>query len=85
MNNSATTEEITFEKVLNLARQLPDVDQARLVARLAPRVEWVVNQVVADKASHHQKRLRGLLSDLGPAPSAQDIDEVQHEMWAYLT
>jgi hypothetical protein len=21
------------------------------------------------------------LADLGPAPSAEDIDEVQHEMW----
>ena len=25
--------------------------------------------------------LRGLLADLGPAPSAEDIDEVQQEMW----
>jgi hypothetical protein len=36
-----------------------------------------------DEAPTTPKRsLRGALADLGPAPSAEDIDEVRREMWA---
>ncbi len=78
---TTTNDEVTFEQVLVLAQQLQPVDQARLVARLAPIVERVLNHVERT-TSQPRKPLRGLLADLGPAPSAADIDEVQQEMWA---
>lgn len=75
-------EEVTFDQVFNLAQRLRPVDQVRLMARLAPKVEWMLQQVETDTPVHERKPLRGLLADLGPAPSAEEIDEVQHEMWA---
>ena len=77
-----SVDEITFEQVLALAQQLRTVDQARLIARLAPKVEQLLEQI--DLGTSHQSGLplRGLLSDLGPAPSAAEINEMQQEMWA---
>jgi hypothetical protein len=79
---AASTDDLTFEQVLVLAQRLPPVDQVRLVARLAPQVERVLEQVAPTDAIQSWTPLQGLLSDLGPAPSAEDIDEVQREMWA---
>jgi len=78
------TSEITFDQVLNLALRLRPIDQARLVVRLAPRIELLVEQVESHSPNLVRKSLRGLLADLGPAPSADEIDGVQHEMWATL-
>jgi hypothetical protein len=77
MNATGTT----LEDVLALARRLPSVDQARLVARLAPMVERVLDQAAASP-SPSRTPIRGLLADLGPAPSAEEIDEVRREMWS---
>lgn len=76
------TNEITFEQVFDLAQRLRPIDQARLVARLASKVEWLLDQVEPVINKQPRQSLRGLLADLGPAPSAEEIDDVQHEMWA---
>jgi len=72
--------EVTLEQVLTLARKLRPVDQARLVVRLAPRIEQFLNQVEGEEASQPRRPLRGLLPNIGPAPSAEDIDEARREM-----
>lgn len=79
-------EEITLEKVLALALRLRPVDQARLMARLAPEVEAVLEGTVAalPKERPASESVYGILADLGPGPSAEEIDEVRREMWAYL-
>ena len=77
-----TTTDVTFEQVFRMARRLRPVDQARLVARLAPAMERLVEQIDHAPAEQPRLPLRGLLADLGPAPSAEEIDEVQREMWA---
>jgi hypothetical protein len=83
MNSKELTKDtISLDEVLILAKQLRPFDQARLVARLAPQVEWVLEQVEPVVSSLPHSSLRGLLADLGPAPSAKDIDEAQREMWA---
>ncbi len=74
--------EITFEQVFALAQRLRPIDQARLVVRLAPRVEPLLEQVEATAAALPRQPLRGLLADLGSAPSAAENDEVQREMLA---
>ena len=76
------TDEVTFDQVFSLAQRLRPMDQVRLVARLAPKVEWLLEHIEPATTVQTRKPLRGLLADLGPAPSAAEIDEVQHEMWA---
>jgi hypothetical protein len=82
MNSISVTGEVSFEQVLVLAQRLRPVDQARLAARLLPVVETVLNQVAPANAPPVHQPLRGLLADLGKAPSAAEIDEVQRTMWA---
>ncbi len=81
MNPATAPSNITFEQVWQLAQKLRPIDQARLMARLAPTVERVLAQTEPAIVRTTAQPLRGLLADLGPAPSAQEIDEVQHEMW----
>lgn len=76
-----TTTDITLDHVLALARRLRPVDQARLIARLAPTIEQVVAVSPASEPATLPP-LRGLLADLGTAPSASDITDIQHEMWS---
>lgn len=76
-----TTAEITLDQVLALARRLRPVDQARLIVRLAPTMEHMLTQPQLSTETA-RPRLRGLLADLGPAPSDTDITETQREMWA---
>jgi hypothetical protein len=80
-NQELIKEPVSLEQVLILAQRLRPVDQARLVARLAPQMEGFLTQIEPD-VTGKQITLRGLLTDLGPAPSADEIDEAQHEMWA---
>jgi hypothetical protein len=72
----------TLDEVLSLARRLRPSDQARLIVRLAPTIEHLVDQRESTSAPSSRPRLRGLLADLGPAPSAEEITDVQREMWA---
>ena len=81
-NQIMIADKVTFEQVFSLAQQLHLKDQVRLIARLAPTVELMLEQVESVSPGLTRKPLRGLLADLGPAPSAQEIDDVQHEMWA---
>jgi len=70
----------TFDQVLDLAQQLSPRDQARLVARLAPAIERALEQ----PPSRPRPDFWGILADLGPAPSAEEIDEARREAWANL-
>lgn len=78
------TATVTFEDVFRMAQQLKPADRVRLVARLAQTVEPFLETVDRPTPRSPRRRLRGLLADLGPAPSADDIDEVQRDMWAPL-
>jgi len=66
---------VTLEEVLFLARQLPSLDKVRLIERIAPDIERDIRQ------GQPLRSLLGLCADLGPTPSAEDIDEVRREMW----
>jgi hypothetical protein len=73
------TTDVTLDQVLALARRLRPIDQARLVARLVPAME----QMFIEPQEHiTHPPLRGLLGNVGHAPSEIDITEVQKEMWA---
>ena len=72
---SATTY-VTLDQVLDLARRLSSEDKLRLIERLAPQVL----QAFHPTPPHPSTSLDGILADLGPAPSLEDIAEVRHEM-----
>jgi hypothetical protein len=69
---------VTLEQVLDLAQKLSPRDQARLVVRLAPALERMLEQPI----SSPRPDFWGSLSDLGPAPSAEEIDQARREAWA---
>jgi hypothetical protein len=69
---------VTLEQVLELTKQLSLLDKVRLIERVAPQIARALE--VARPAP--RKSLWGLCADLGPAPSAEDIDEARREAWA---
>ena len=69
---------VTLEDVLKLARQLSPVDKVRLIERVAPQVE----RDLLNSPGDGSRSLLGLLKDLGPAPSAEEIDAARREAWA---
>jgi hypothetical protein len=74
----AETKVATLEQVVSLARQLPPVEKIRLIERMVPEIE----RDMLGQRPLKRKSLLGLCADLGPAPSAEDIDEIRREMWA---
>jgi len=69
---------ITLEQVMSLARQLPPLEKVRLVEQIAPEIERDMLQ----RQPNRRKSLLGLCADLGPAPSAEEIDAIRREVWA---
>ena len=67
-----------LEDVIAVALRLSPVDKVRLVERVASVLE---NDLVASRPAP-RRSLRGLWADLGPAPSAEEIDEARREAWA---
>ncbi len=72
------TRSVTLEDVLTLAKKLKAPDKVRLIERLAPDIE---RELVIDKPASC-KSLWGLCADLGPAPSAEEINKARREEWA---
>lgn len=70
----------TFDHVLALAQRLSPVEQARLIERLTAGIVVVLE---AEKKTP-RRSLRGILAHLGPAPSAEDIDEMRREAFAHF-
>jgi len=68
---------MSFEEIAALADQLSAIEKIRLVERLTTGLE----QQLANEKPKPRRSLYGILADLGPAPSAEDIDEVRKEVW----
>ena len=68
---------VTLDEVMTLAVTLPAADRVRLIERLASSLygNWIARE---DEPS---RSMLGALAHLGPAPSAEEIDEVRREMW----
>ena len=67
----------TFDEVAALALQLAPADRVRLIERLAGTLygQWVAHK------DEPARSLFGALAHLGPAPSAEEIDEARREAW----
>ncbi len=70
--------EKAFEEVVNLALSLTPVEKVRLVERVMKTLERDIETVQPKP----KRSLLGLCADLGPAPSAEEIDEARREAWA---
>ena len=73
------TETPTYEEIAQLALNLPPAEKIRLIERLAFRLQYELDKRPPEpRTSSH-----GALADLGPAPSAEDIDEARRDMWGH--
>jgi hypothetical protein len=68
---------VSLEEALDLVKQLSPVDKARLIERMALDIE----DALMPAPSTPRQSLWGLCADLGPAPSAEDIDQARREEW----
>lgn len=59
------------------ARKLPARDRLKLIEQVAASLEPEV-----DNRPTQRRSLYGFLAHLGPAPSAEEIDEARREAWA---
>jgi hypothetical protein len=66
---------VTLEEALDLVKQLSPVDKARLIERIVPDIE---RELMATPPAP-RKSLWGLCANLGPAPSAEEIDQARRE------
>ena len=72
-------EPTTLEQVVEFARQLTPREKAQLIAQIIPDVEAMLAQV--DAGRKPLRSVYGVCRDLGPAPSADDIDEARQELF----
>ncbi len=69
---------VDLDQVLAMATQLSAVDKVRLVEGLAPQIEQDLREMRPTQVNS----LLGLCADLGPAPSAEEIDAAGREAWS---
>lgn len=72
-------EHITLEQVLTLAKQLTPLEKVQLIENVMPDLKATLQAVSVGRRSLHSAY--GICADLGPAPSAEDIDEMRREVF----
>ncbi len=80
---SASTEQPSLEFVLTMASRLALTEQLQVIQLLAGRLSaatWTVAK--PQECVKKSRSLRGLWADLGPGPSAEEIDASRREMLA---
>jgi hypothetical protein len=66
----------TYEEVLSVIEKLPTVEKARLLEDISA----ALRRDLAQRAYRPGRSLYGAFSDLGTAPSTEDIDASRREM-----
>lgn len=69
---------IDLPRILELTQGLTLLDKVRLVEHMMPEIE----RELASSTKAPKRSLLGICADLGPAPSAETIDEARREMWS---
>ena len=74
---------VRLDDVLSLAKRLTPLEKAQLIERIMPDLEASLEAVSVGTSTreHSLRSAYGLCSDLGEAPSAEDIDEVRREIF----
>ena len=73
------SENVTLEQVLKLAKQLSPLEKVQLIEQVAPDLEAPLEAF--SKGKRPLQSAYGICADLGPAPSAEEIDEVRKEIF----
>jgi hypothetical protein len=68
---------MTVDDLIERAKHLSALDKLRLVEELIPDVKATIAQAPPTPL----KSLHGALADLGPAPSAEEIDDMRREIF----
>lgn len=68
---------ITVETVLSMLRKLPLRDRLKVIRLALSEAEEILPE-----SPRQLQSLWGLCADLGPAPSADEIDEIRYTIWA---
>ena len=68
----------SLEAVLAQAQKLSTRDKVRLIEKVMPAIEREVDRT----ETKPYRSLWGACRDLGPAPSAEDIEEARREAWS---
>ena len=71
----------SLQNVLHLAKQLTPIEKVQLIEKIVPDLEAHLEVVDTSRTSPKLplRSVYGLCADLGPAPSAEDIDEIKME------
>ncbi len=69
---------VTLKEAMDLIKQLSLLDKVRLIGEITSDIQ----REFMSMAPVPRKSLWGLCADLGPAPSAEEIDQVRREEWA---
>lgn len=69
---------VTLEEAVALTLQLSLLDKIRLLERLVS----VIERDLMTLRPVPRRSLYGLCADLGPAPSAEEIDQARYEAWS---
>ena len=73
----------SIEYVLTLASRLALTEQLQVIQRLAAQLSDATRTLATEQSQPQKSRsLRGLWADLGPGPTAEEIDESRREMLA---
>jgi hypothetical protein len=70
--------ELSASSILEMLHKLPPQERLKVIARALPEIEKDLSQ----QTPQRRTSLLGICSDLGPAPSAEEIDQARREMWA---
>jgi hypothetical protein len=74
----SVSESATIEKAIAILKELSPRERLKVLEQMLP----VTKQEIAEEQPRPKKSLRGIVAHLGPAPSAEDIDEARREAWA---
>jgi hypothetical protein len=87
---TTTSDIITLDQVLNLAKRLPPIDQVRLIERLTPQIEHALEQAISttqapNDAWERMAQLREELAAIGADRLAGDqLDTDRRERQALI-
>ncbi|MCC5646643.1 hypothetical protein LC607_27750 [Nostoc sp. CHAB 5824] len=70
---------MSLQEVIKLAKQLSTVHKVRLIQQIAPDIE---RELTHKLSTFTRQSLWGLCTDLGNAPSTEEIDLARSEEWA---
>jgi len=72
-------ERITLEQVLTLVKQLTPFEKVQLIEKMMPDLKVSLQAISIGKRP--LRSAYGICADLGPAPSAEEIDEMRREVF----